>query len=53
MSLHLITGAGPVGSATMLRLAADGQQVRIVTRSGTGPDAADPGWLSRAATRKE
>lgn len=59
MSLHLIIGAGPVGSATALRLAAVGQQVRIITRSGTGPDAegiekvaadaADPDRLSRLA----
>jgi nucleoside-diphosphate-sugar epimerase len=59
MSLHLIIGAGPVGSATALRLAAGGQQVRIITRSGTGPDAdgiekvaadaADPDRLSRLA----
>jgi hypothetical protein len=40
MSLHLIIGAGPVGPATAVRLAAGGQQVRLITRSGTGPDAA-------------
>ena len=39
MSLHVIIGAGPVGSATALRLAAAGQHVRVITRSGTGPDA--------------
>jgi nucleoside-diphosphate-sugar epimerase len=39
MSLHVIIGAGPVGSATALRLAADGQHVRVITRSGTGPHA--------------
>jgi nucleoside-diphosphate-sugar epimerase len=39
MSLHVIIGAGPVGSATALRLAARGQRVRIITRSGTGPAA--------------
>jgi nucleoside-diphosphate-sugar epimerase len=39
MSLQMIIGAGPVGSATALRLAAGGHQVRIITRSGTGPDA--------------
>jgi nucleoside-diphosphate-sugar epimerase len=57
MSLHVIIGAGPVGSATALCLAAEGHQVRVITRSGTGPDAdgiekvaadaADPGRLSR------
>ena len=39
MSLHVIVGAGPVGSAAALRLAAAGHQVRVITRSGTGPDA--------------
>jgi nucleoside-diphosphate-sugar epimerase len=39
MSLHVIIGAGPVGSATALRLAAGGQRVRVITRSGTGPAA--------------
>lgn len=35
---HLIVGAGPVGSALALRLAAAGRRVRIVTRSGGGPE---------------
>lgn len=35
---HLIVGAGPVGTALALRLAAAGRQVRIVTRSGGGPE---------------
>ena len=39
MSLHVIVGAGPVGSATALRLAAGGDRVRVITRSGAGPDA--------------
>ena len=38
MSLHVIVGAGPVGSATARLLADRGEQVRIVTRRGTGPD---------------
>ncbi len=37
MSLHVIIGAGPVGSATAVRLARQGERVRLVTRSGTGP----------------
>jgi nucleoside-diphosphate-sugar epimerase len=37
MSLHVIIGAGPVGSATAERLARAGEQVRVVTRSGSGP----------------
>ncbi|QKZ23412.1 NAD-dependent epimerase/dehydratase family protein [Streptomyces chartreusis] len=38
MSLHVIVGAGPVGSATARLLADQGEQVRVVTRSGAGPD---------------
>lgn len=59
-SLHVIVGAGPVGSALAARLAADGHRVRVLTRSGVGPrvagvesiaaDAADAGALARAAT---
>ncbi|MEI8411387.1 MULTISPECIES: NAD-dependent epimerase/dehydratase family protein [unclassified Kribbella] len=37
MSLHVIVGAGPVGSATARLLAARGEQVRLITRSGKGP----------------
>ncbi len=40
MSLHVIVGAGPVGSATAQLLADAGHQVRLVTRSGSGPDHA-------------
>ncbi|SCG41975.1 NAD-dependent epimerase/dehydratase family protein [Micromonospora halophytica] len=56
MSLHVIVGAGPVGTATARLLAERGERVRIVTRRGTGPehpaveriaaDAADPGPLT-------
>ena len=37
MTLHVIVGSGPVGSATAIRLAKDGQQIRVVTRAGSGP----------------
>lgn len=37
MSLHVVVGAGPVGSATARLLAARGERVRVVTRSGSGP----------------
>ncbi|MGB6023185.1 MAG: NAD-dependent epimerase/dehydratase family protein, partial [Ornithinimicrobium sp.] len=40
-SHHLVIGAGPVGSAVARELAARGEQVRVVTRSGTGPDHAN------------
>jgi nucleoside-diphosphate-sugar epimerase len=37
MSLHVIVGAGPVGTATARLLAERGERVRMVTRRGTGP----------------
>jgi nucleoside-diphosphate-sugar epimerase len=37
---HLVVGAGPVGSATAVRLADQGEQVVIVSRSCRGPDRA-------------
>ncbi|MCW2784237.1 MAG: epimerase [Marmoricola sp.] len=36
--LHIVTGAGPVGSAVATQLAALGHDVRLLTRSGSGPD---------------
>lgn len=36
-ALHVIVGAGPVGSAVALQLAESGHRVRVVTRSGGGP----------------
>jgi nucleoside-diphosphate-sugar epimerase len=38
MAQHVIVGAGPVGSATATLLVERGDEVRIVTRSGGGPD---------------
>lgn len=56
MAQHVIVGAGTIGSGVALRLAADGHDVRMVTRSGSGPahdriervaaDAADAGRLA-------
>ena len=40
MALHVIVGAGPVGSAAADHLADAGHRVRVVTRSGGGPGAA-------------
>jgi nucleoside-diphosphate-sugar epimerase len=58
MALHVIVGAGPVGTATAQLLAGRGEQVRLLTRSGSGPsgvervavnatDATDAGALAR------
>jgi nucleoside-diphosphate-sugar epimerase len=41
MDAHLVVGAGPVGTAVARRLLADGHHVRVVTRSGSGPDGAE------------
>ncbi len=59
MSTHLVVGAGPVGTHTALLLAESGARVRVVTRSGTGPqhpnvervaaDAADPARMRALA----
>jgi nucleoside-diphosphate-sugar epimerase len=38
MALHVIVGAGPVGTALARQLLADGEHVRVVTRSGSGID---------------
>ena len=35
---HLVVGAGVVGSALANLLAEDGQEVIVVTRSGSGPN---------------
>lgn len=37
-TVHVVTGAGPVGSTIAQQLADSGQQVRLLTRSGSGPD---------------
>ena len=55
---HLVVGAGPIGSAVARRLVAAGDTVRVVTRSGSGPegteriaaDAADAERLAQLAT---
>ncbi|WP_025618010.1 NAD-dependent epimerase/dehydratase family protein [Salinispora cortesiana] len=38
MSIHVIVGAGPVGTATAHLLAQRGEQVRLVSRRGAGPE---------------
>ncbi|MET0425375.1 MAG: NAD-dependent epimerase/dehydratase family protein [Actinoplanes sp.] len=56
MTNHVVVGSGPVGSAIARRLVDQGESVRMVTRSGSGPqhpliervaaDAADAGRLT-------
>ena len=36
--LHIVVGAGPIGTGVALRLAGLGRRVAVVTRSGSGPD---------------
>lgn len=36
--LHVVTGAGPVGSTVAQQLADAGHRVRVLTRSGNGPE---------------
>ena len=36
-TIHVVTGAGPVGSTIAQQLADSGEQVRLLTRSGSGP----------------
>jgi len=38
MSLHVIVGAGPVGTAAARLLSERGERVRVVSRRGTGPE---------------
>ncbi|MDO3683013.1 NAD-dependent epimerase/dehydratase family protein [Micromonospora sp. C28ISP2-4] len=60
MALHVIVGAGPVGTATARLLAERGERVRVVTRRGTGPEhqaiervAADAADADRLAALSE
>ncbi|MCO1595118.1 NAD-dependent epimerase/dehydratase family protein [Micromonospora sp. RHAY321] len=60
MSLHVIVGTGPVGTATARLLAERGEQVRVISRRGNGPehpaiervaaDAVDADRLTELAT---
>ena len=44
---HVVLGAGVIGSGVARRLADQGERVRLITRSGSGPD--HPGIERRAA----
>lgn len=41
MGLHVIVGAGAVGATTARTLLADGHDVRVVSRSGRGPEGVE------------
>jgi nucleoside-diphosphate-sugar epimerase len=55
---HVVIGAGPVGATVALQIAESGRPVRLLTRSGSGPehplierrraDAGDPAALAQA-----
>jgi nucleoside-diphosphate-sugar epimerase len=59
MTFHVVVGAGPTGTATAQQLAESGDDVRVVTRRGTGPaharielvaaDASNAGTLTALA----
>ncbi|GAB1640370.1 NAD-dependent epimerase/dehydratase family protein [Krasilnikovia sp. MM14-A1259] len=38
MAQHVVVGSGPIGTTVARLLAAQGESVRMVTRSGTGPE---------------
>ena len=48
--MHVIVGAGSIGSATARQLAEAGERVRIVTRSGSGPEHANIERVAADAT---
>lgn len=41
--MRLVVGSGPVGTAVARLLVERGEQVRVVTRSGTGPNGVEKG----------
>lgn len=48
--LHVIVGAGPVGTATANLLADRGERVRVITRRGTGPQRPEVDRVAADAT---
>lgn len=51
-TLHVVVGAGAVGSGVALHLAAAGHSVKVVTRSGTGPVASGIELITADATNQ-
>jgi nucleoside-diphosphate-sugar epimerase len=52
MTLHVVLGAGPTGTATALRLASSGDDVRVITRRGSGPAHDRVELVATDATRR-
>jgi nucleoside-diphosphate-sugar epimerase len=53
MSLHVIVGAGPVGTAAARLLAERGERVRMISRRGSGPEHALIERVAADATQAE
>ena len=53
MSLHVIVGAGPVGTGVAKLLAERGERVRIVSRRGAGPEHAAVERVAADATQAD
>lgn len=53
MSLHVIVGAGPVGTGAARLLAGRGDRVRLISRRGTGPEHPSIERVAADATRAD
>jgi nucleoside-diphosphate-sugar epimerase len=53
MSLHVIVGAGPVGTGAARLLAERGERVRLISRRGSGPDHPSIERVAADATRAD
>jgi nucleoside-diphosphate-sugar epimerase len=53
MAERIVIGAGATGSAAARRFAANGDRVRVITRSGSGPEAPGVELIALDATRTD
>ncbi|MDN3242415.1 NAD-dependent epimerase/dehydratase family protein [Glycomyces tritici] len=53
MAERIVVGAGATGSATARRFAANGDRVRVITRSGSGPEVPGVELVALDATRTD
>ncbi|GAA2135131.1 NAD-dependent epimerase/dehydratase family protein [Glycomyces algeriensis] len=53
MAERIVIGAGATGAAAARRFAANGDRVRVITRSGSGPEAAGIERIALDATRTD